>query len=100
VKGYVTIPYSGTITGYDIFSDITGSIIIDVWKDTYANFPPSVADSITGSEKPTLTSSTKAQDNSLATWITSVTAGDIIGFNVDDISVVTRVNLIIKITKS
>ena len=32
----------------------SGSIVIDVWKDTYANFPPIVADTITASAKPTL----------------------------------------------
>jgi hypothetical protein len=74
--------------------------VIDVWRDTYANFPPSVADTIAGSEKPTLSSAQVNQDLSLSTWSTSVTAGDIIAFNVDSASTVTRVNLSIKITKS
>ena len=100
VKGYVEIPYSGTITGWTILSDQTGSCVIDVWKDTYANYPPTVADTIAGSEKPTLSSAIKNQDLSLSTWTTSVTAGDIIAFNVDSASTVTRVTLTIKITKS
>ena len=100
VKGYVEVPYSGTITGWTLVSDVVGSIVIDVWRDTYGNFPPSVADSISGSEKPTLSSSQKNQDLSLSTWTTSVTAGDIIGFKVDSASTLTRVNLAIKITKS
>ncbi len=99
-KGYVTIPYSGTITGWDILADQSGSIVIDVWKDTYANFPPTVADSIAGTEKPTLSSQQKNQDNTLTSWTTSVNAGDIIAFNVDSASTVTKVNLTIKITKS
>jgi hypothetical protein len=99
VKGYITIPYNGTITGWDIFADTTGSIVVDVWKDTYANFPPLVADSIAGSEKPTLSSAVKNQDLTLSTWTTSVTAGDIVAFNVDSATSVTRVNLIIYITK-
>jgi hypothetical protein len=100
VKGYITIPYNCTITGWDIFSDISGSIVVDVWKDTYANFPPTVADTIAGSEKPTLSSATKNQDNNLTTWTTSVSSGDIIGFNVDSASTLTRVNLIIKVSKT
>ena len=100
VKGYITIPYNGTITGWDIFGDTTGSTVVDVWKDTFANFPPTVADTIAGSEKPTLSSAIKNQDRNLTTWTTAVTAGDIIGFNVESASVVTRVNLIIYITKS
>jgi hypothetical protein len=100
VKGYVQIPYSGTITGWNLFADQTGSIVIDVWKDNYATFPPSVADTIAGSEKPTLSSVQKNQDLSLSTWTTSVSAGDIIAFNVDSASTVTRVTLSINITKS
>jgi hypothetical protein len=100
VKGYIQIPYSGTITGWSIVADQTGSCVIDVWKDTYDNFPPLVADSIAGSEKPTLSSAVKNQDLSLSTWTTSVTAGDIIAFNVDSATTVTRVNLYINITKS
>ena len=100
VKGYVQIPYSGTITGWTILGDVSGSIVIDVWKDTYANYPPLVGDSIAGSEKPTLSSAIKNEDLTLSTWTTSVTEGDIIAFNVDSASTVTRVNLSINITKS
>jgi len=100
VKGYITIPYDCTITGWDILADVSGSIVVDVWKDTYANFPPTVADTIAGSEKPTLSSQVKNQDNSLSTWTTSVTSGDIIAFNVDSASTLTRVNLIIKVLKT
>lgn len=94
-KGYVTIPYDMTITGWDILADQSGSIVIDVWKDTYANFPPIVGDSIAGTEKPTLSSAQKNQDTSLSTWTTSVSQGDIIGFNVDSAATVTRVTLVI-----
>ena len=100
VKGYITVPYNGTITGWDIFGDTTGSIVVDVWKDTFATFPPTVADTIAGTEKPTLSSAVKNQDTNLTSWTTSVTAGDIVGFNVDSATTVTRVNLIIYITKS
>jgi hypothetical protein len=100
VKGYVEIPYSGTITSWTITSDQSGSCVIDVWKDTYANYPPTIADTIAGSQKPTLSSAVKNQNNALSAWTTSVNAGDFIGFNVDSASAVTKVNLSIKINKS
>ncbi len=100
VKSSIQIPYSGTITGWTILADQVGSIVVDVWKDDYATYPPSSLDSIAGTEKPTLSSSIKNEDNSLSTWTTSVNAGDIITFNVDSASTLTRVNLAIKITKS
>lgn len=97
VKGYVEVPYTGTITGWTILGDQSGSIVVDVWKDTYANYPPTVADTIAGSEKPTISSATKGQDLALSTWTTSVTAGDIIGFNVDSCTSITRATLVIRI---
>lgn len=100
LKGYITIPYSGTITGWSIISDVTGSVVVDVWKDTYANYPPTIADTIAGSEKPTLTSQNKNNDNTLTTWTTAVTAGDIIAFNIDSVSTITKLSLTINITKT
>lgn len=99
VKGYVEIPYACTIQKATTLCDQTGSIVIDVWKDTYANYPPTDADSITASAPPTISSATKAQDSTLTGWTTSVSADDIIGFNVDSITTVTRCHLNIECQK-
>jgi len=99
-KGYVSVPFDCTITGWTLVADQSGSIVIDVWKDTYANFPPTVADTIAGTEKPTLSSVQKNEDSNLTTWTTAIAAGDVIGFNVDSASTVTRVTLTLKITRS
>ena len=100
-KGYVRVPWSGTITGWEIVADTSGNIVVDVWKDTYANFPPTDADSIAGSELPTLSGVQKNTDTSL-TWTGSgaVTAGDWIGWNVDSASTVTRVHIALFGTKN
>lgn len=99
-KGHVEVPFAGTITGWTILGDQSGSIVVDVWKDTYANFPPTVADTIAGSEKPTLSSAQKNQDLALGTWTTAVTAGDILAFNVDSITTVTRVSITLRIKRT
>jgi hypothetical protein len=96
-KGYRTIPYTGTITGWTIMGDVSGSIVIDVKKSTYAGFP--TTSSIAGSEKPTLSSSQKNQDLTLSTWTTSVTAGDVLEFNVDSATTVKKIWLSIDILK-
>lgn len=96
VKGFIEIPYACTISRNTVLLAQSGSIVIDVWKDTYANYPPTVADTITASAKPTVTTATKSQDATLTGWTTSVTAGDILGFNVDSITTATRAHLILK----
>ena len=99
VKGYVPVDFGGTITGWSLIADASGSIVIDVWKDTWANAPPDNADSIAGSEKPTLSSAQKAQDLSLSTWTTNVNPQDVFGFEVESATTVKQVTLSIRITK-
>lgn len=88
--GCVTCPVAGTITKVRLLSSdgsiTSGSIVVDIWKDTYANYPPVVGDSITASAKPTLSSATKSEDATLTGWTTSVSAGDVFRFNVDSVT--------------
>jgi hypothetical protein len=93
-KGYITIPFTGTIAGWYIVADQSGSIVMDVWKKASPTIPVN-ADSITGSEKPTLSAAQFASDVALTTWTTNVTAGDIIGFEIESVSTITRVNLVV-----
>jgi hypothetical protein len=95
IKGFLEVPFAGTITAVTVLSTdaavTSGSIVIDIWKDTYANYPPTVADTITASAKPTLASATKARDTTLTGWTTAISAGDILGFKVDSASLVLKV---------
>lgn len=97
VKAFVSCPYTGTITGARLLSTdpavTTSSIVIDVWKLGYASYPPTVADTITASAKPTLSSAVKSDDTTLTGWTTSVTAGDVFGFNVDSVTAAKQVTL-------
>lgn len=96
-KGYATIPYAGTITGWTMIANQSGNCAIDVWKA--AGTIPTGANTIAGTEKPTLSSQQLASDTSLTTWTTSVAAGDVFAFYVDSATTITRVNLSIYITK-
>jgi hypothetical protein len=59
IKGDLQIPFACAIEQVTLLADQSGSIVIDIWKDTYANAPPTVADSITASAKPTISSAAK-----------------------------------------
>lgn len=95
VKGYIQSPVPLTILGWTIFAQDgnTGSIVIDIWSDTYANFPPTVADTITAAAKPTISSAAKATSTTLTGWTTTVPTGNFLGFNVDSITTFTKVTL-------
>lgn len=100
IKGDLEIPFGCTINRVTVLGDQSGSIVIDVWKDTYANYPPTVADTITASAKPTLSTATKSQDATLTGWTTAISAGDTLRFNVDSITTLTRVLISLKVTKT
>lgn len=100
IKGDIMIPFNCSVLGWDIVGDTSGSIVVDVWKDTYANFPPTVGDSITGSEKPTLSSATKNQDLTLSSWTTTFSRNDWLRFNVDSASTLTRVTIVIRVKRT
>lgn len=100
VKGYIEVPYGCTVAGVRLLADQSGSIVIDIWKDTYANYPPVDADSITAAAPPTITTATKSQDTTLTGWTTSLAEGDVLGFNVDSITTCQRVTLVLDVTRS
>ena len=101
LKGFFEVGVPCTITGVTVLStDVAatpGSIIIDIWKDAFENYPPTAVDSITASARPTLSSSNKSRDTTLTEWSTLIAAGDILAFNVVSASVVTKVSLTLTI---
>lgn len=100
VKGEISVPFACTITAVTLLADQSGSIVVDIWKDTYANYPPTVADTITASTKPTISAATKATDSTLTGWTTAITAGDTLKFNVDSVSTITRCTVILTVLKT
>lgn len=92
-KGYIYVPATGTITQATLLADASGSIVVDVKKSTYSGFP--TTSSICASAKPTLSSAQKSKDSTLTGWTTSISADDVLEFNVDSATTVKRVNLIL-----
>lgn len=83
--------YDGTITGWNVTSDVSWSIVFDIKRSGV---------SIAGTEKPTLSSQSSNSDLTLTTWTTAITAWDELEFIVDSASTVTRATLTILITKA
>jgi len=100
VMGDIQVPAGFNVVGWDLVADQVGSIVVDVWKDTYGVFPPTAADTITGSEKPTLAGVLKNQDLALTTWTTALVANDWLRFNVDSAATVTRVSCTLRLVRT
>ena len=89
--GYVKVPYKGTITGWQLVADQSGSCSIAVKQGVFSPFPPTTT---------ILTAALSGTQTSSATGLSlAVTAGDWFSFTITGTSAVQLVNLSISITK-
>jgi len=96
--GHLHVDFKCTITQVVLLADQTGSIVIDIWEDSYANFPPTVADTITAAAKPTIAAGVKDKDDTLTGWTKTIPAGGILAYNVDSVTDIERVTVCLKVT--
>jgi hypothetical protein len=83
------VPYAMTLLSCEmvaipITGETAGDIVVDVWVDTYGNWPPVVGDSIVGAGvKPTISGALKSNDTDLSDWTDlTLAAGSKALFNV------------------
>jgi hypothetical protein len=93
VKGDIEIPFACTITAIRLFADQTGSINVQIWRDAYANYPPTVADLIADVN---IFTSTKNEYTGLTTVIA---AGSVLRFNVNTVTSHQRVAVALTYTR-
>ena len=96
----VEIPYNCTISAVTALADQSGSIVVDLWMEDYANYPPADADTITSATPVTITTATKSQDSTLTNWITALVAGEILRAHVDSCTTIQRVTISLKVTRT
>ncbi|MGE0366925.1 MAG: hypothetical protein AB7Q00_14455 [Phycisphaerales bacterium] len=95
------IPFDMTITEWTLLLDQAATVSIDLWMDTYANYPPVNADSITNSNNPATSAADKAQSSSLGGWTTTaLVAGRTLRAAIETTSVATRATLCLKCTRT
>ena len=92
IKFIVPIRFGIRATGWTLCSDQTGSIVLDLWVAAYPTVP-TVANTITGTEKPTIAASRVGQDLTLSSWTTDIAAGSLLAFNIDSCTSIKQVTL-------
>lgn len=99
VVGDLELGQAYTIVGCDMFGDTTGTAVVDIYKAAKASFPP--VSSICASAKPTITNAAfAAPASNLASWTTSISAGDVLRFNVDSNAGFTRLLVHLAVTRT
>jgi hypothetical protein len=92
------MPYSGTIDNWDMVSNTTGSIQIDLRKAPFTTFPTTT--SVTSGNYIGMTNSQKSTDISLSGWGLTFSENDIYEFYVISAVTMSRTNIVIKTIKS
>ena len=95
IKGTLTIDVTGTIESWTVLGDRVGSLVMDIKKTSYLNYPTFT--SIAGTQKPTLSNQAKNKNDGLSTWNTSLNAGDILQFEVESCDYVKQFLIAIKL---
>lgn len=83
IPGTIVTPYDGVIVGVYLMADTAGDLVLDIWKLAAGSYPPTVADTITASAKPTLSGADFYFDSTLTGWTTAVSIGDQWRFYID-----------------
>ena len=100
IKGDIPVPFDCVIQEVILLADQSGSIQVDVWVDTYANYPPTVADTITAGAVPAISGAIKSNDVTLTGWTKTLSEGDTVRFNVDSIATIERCTILLKVKKT
>jgi len=95
-KGFRPLPAPATILGWRLVADQAGSVVMDVRKCSFAEFPASV--SIVGGNNPALVDQQKSENSDLTEWDAALAAGDELEFVVVSAAAVTWVRLSLTIS--
>jgi len=91
-KTDITLPFNLSFCEWSVLNDVAGSILYGVWRDTYANFPPTSADAMhSGATGPNTVLAAKNKLTGLSTWGAPTGAeGDVVRINVDSATGIQR----------
>ena len=91
------VPAACFLLEWTAVADQSGSIVIDFWKDVYANWPPTNADTITGGDEVTISGATKGQNTSPTDWTRVWAKGERSIPNVDSATTIEAVQITLRV---
>ncbi len=107
-KGYIQVPFAGTIIGWSIVGDAVGSISVEVDKKASSAppaapaIPNTTTDKISAAAPIALSAAQSAAVGTVgvSTWTTAVAQWDVIGYNVASCAGIKRATISIQMLRS
>lgn len=97
---YVKVPFDCEIMRCRVYGGPSGSVQVDLWVDTHTNYPPTVADTIVAAAPPSIVADVKSEDITLAGWTKALVQGDGILPNIDSVTNMTWVKIVLLVKRT
>lgn len=99
--GYIIVPFTATVIGWDILAEQVGDVVFDVWKAPWADPLPDNMDSMTGTGKPTLTFGMKAKSDDVSGWTDrQIHRGEVMGFEIESVYNLMKATLTVRVLRT
>lgn len=100
-KVWIRAPFDCDIVGWSLLGDQSGSAVVDIWKDNFATGSlPDNTDSITAAATPAISTAIAAQSTTLTDWTTSITKGQVLVFNCDSATTITKLTVVLDVLRT
>ncbi len=100
ITQYSVISSPSRLVGWDLVASTTGSVVFDIWKITSGNTLPTVVNSIVGANNPQINPGPYSGSTNLGGWSgTTLNTGDIIVYNINNVSGITKATLTLRLLK-
>ncbi len=101
IKGYVTVPWAGTIVSWTCIADQAGDASVDIWDIAGSGAPPTAPNIPTSANKisasaPVALSGTQSAaggTSAISTWTKALAQWDTLAFNLSSVMTCTRVTV-------
>jgi hypothetical protein len=100
IKGDLSLPFDFYIDSWKIYAKETGSILFDIWKSNYSDFPPTSFNAMhVGATGPNIVAGIKNTATTSDWGSPTGAAQDVLRINVDSVSTVQLVSLMLNYHK-
>lgn len=97
---WLKVPFECEIQSWTATARPSGSVVVDLWVDSYANFPPTNGDSITAGNEISISSAVKNTDDTLTGWTKTIPAESYLLANIDSVTNVEDLLIEIAVAKT
>jgi len=109
IKGYMTIPWNGTITGWTCIADQAGTCTVDIWDIAGSGAPPTAPNIPTSANKISASApvalagpeeSAAGGASAISTWTMALAQWDTLAFNLSAVGTCTRITVQLQVRLS